>query len=138
MKCPACKADVELSDKYCRECGVRLTRSGRATATVQDMARDFADKIDEQPQDADAKYNLALAFLYQSDWENACVELEAVVELVPEFADAWERLAFARLKLGDADRAIAALQRVVSLDPTRRQARAALERLRARRNSGAA
>ena len=121
-----------MSDRYCRECGVRLGRSTRASATVQDMARDFAAKLEDRPTDADAKYNLALAFLYQGDWEGACAELDAVVELVPEFAEAWERLAFARLKVGDADAALAALEKVVALDPSRRQARTALERLRAR------
>jgi tetratricopeptide (TPR) repeat protein len=132
MRCPSCKAEVAASDRYCRECGVRLGRSTRASATVQDMARDFAAKIEDRPADADAKYNLALAFLYQGEWQNACAELDAVVELVPEFTEAWERLAFARLKLGDVDAALVALEKVVALDPSRRDARTALDRLRAR------
>jgi len=132
MRCPTCRQAVDEADKFCRNCGAALTPGGtpsRGSATVADMASEYAATLADAPEDATAQYNLALALLYQRNYGEAAANLAAVVENEPEFADAYEKLAIALQKLGDTPGAAAALEKAVELEPDNARLRSALERL---------
>jgi len=132
MKCPACQAEVDEGDKFCRRCGAAMAAEAKPTgmsATVADMASEYAATLADAPEDVTTQYNLALALLYQGNYGEAAAGFAAVVEKEPEFADAYEKLAIARQKLGQSAAAIAALEKAVQLDPDNDRLRTALERL---------
>ncbi|MGD8237046.1 MAG: tetratricopeptide repeat protein [Armatimonadota bacterium] len=132
MKCPACQHNVDEGDRFCRDCGAALgPRASAATgsATIADLASEYAATLADAPEDATAQYNLALALLYQGNYGEAAANLAAVVEREPEFADAYEKLAIALQKLGDTPGAVAALGKATQLAPDNERLRAALERL---------
>ena len=138
MICPSCAHTIDPSDKFCRNCGAALApaaeRTGVAStppgsATLADLASEFAKKLADTPENATAQYNLGLALLYQGSYAEAAANLAAVTEKEPEFADAFEKLAIALQRLGDIPAAVAALQRAVDLDPDNARLRSALTRL---------
>jgi tetratricopeptide (TPR) repeat protein len=138
MKCPTCQHDVDEADRFCRNCGAALTPGARRppgpaptsrSATVADMASEYAATLADAPEDATTQYNLALALLYQGNYAEAAANLAAVVEKEPEFIDAYERLALALQKLGDTAGAVAALEKAIRLDPNNARLRGALDRL---------
>ncbi len=140
MQCPECEHTVDQSDKFCRNCGASLApEAGRApgdarlasSATMADLASEYAAALVDAPKDATAQYNLALAMLYQGKYSQAATHLFAVVENEPEFTDAYEKLAIALQKLGDTAGAVTALKGALGLDPENDRLRAALDRLSA-------
>jgi Flp pilus assembly protein TadD len=132
MKCPTCQHDVDDADRFCRNCGTALTLAAApptSSATMADLASEYAARLADIPEDVPTQYNLALALLYQGNYGEAAANLAAVVEKEPDFGDAYEKLAIALQKLGDAAAAITALQKAVELDPDNARLRAALTRL---------
>ncbi len=128
MKCPACGTEAGEKMRFCGQCGARLQES-EGTATVADMLTEYASRVQDKPQDADAQYNLGLAQVYQGQYEAALAAFQTVVQLEPDFADGHLRLAECCAKLGRDRDALAALQRAAELAPEDPKIRRALERL---------
>jgi len=110
---------------FCAACGAAL-RSPAIAAMIEDARR----AISRQPDDASARYNLALAYKLAGTDELALAELVRVVELAPDFADAHYEIALLKAKSGRMGEAEEALSRALELDPEHAGARRLRERLR--------
>jgi predicted Zn-dependent protease len=99
---------------FCPNCGGRLKA---VSAAIGRMIDDFRKKLAERPQDADAHYNLALAYLTTAEINLAERELLQVIELEPDFPDARVRLAELYLRRGNCGEARAQLARVLAGEP---------------------
>jgi len=111
---------------FCPVCGARLKA---ASAAVSRMIEDYRKRISTSPEDADAHYNLALAYLEAKEDGLAEVELRRVIELEPGFADAHLRLASIYLGRGEREKARKELQKALVAEPNNPAAREMLERL---------
>jgi tetratricopeptide (TPR) repeat protein len=131
MKCPSCGKDCPDEDRFCGGCGVRLSVEA-GTAAVDDMILELRRAIAERPRDADAHYNLGIAYLYRGMFAEAASALQAVTELTPDFADAWERLGLALIKLQRPRDALTPLRRALELDPLRQNVARAIQSIEGR------
>lgn len=118
--CPVCGRAVDEDARFCSGCGARIPsgeEDQQASQTVQDMALEYEAMVREHPDDADARYSLGLARLYEESWGSAAEQFQRVVELTPDFADAHANLAIALAKLRQFDRAREAIKTALSLSP---------------------
>ncbi len=113
-KCPSCGAECEEAMNFCSACGARLMVISPA---VSRMIEDYRSRLANSPKDANAHYNLALAYLEAKDERLAEEELRRVIELEPEFADAYVRLARLYLGQGKQDAAKSELERALKVAP---------------------
>jgi Flp pilus assembly protein TadD len=86
------------------------------------------------PEQPEARFNLANLILESGDLELAVAELRRVLQTAPDFADAHYNLAVALERLGGRAQARAHLERYVRLDGTKNapwaaEARSLLEKL---------
>ena len=107
----------------------RLPRAATAAA-----ARDaFEAALALDPDQPEARFNLANLVLESGDLELAVAEFRRVLQADPEFADAHFNLAVALERLGGRSQARAHLERYLALEPTTSswaaQARALIDRL---------
>jgi tetratricopeptide (TPR) repeat protein len=122
--CPNCEREVAEGANFCANCGSSL-RTPAMEAIVDDARR----ALKKNPGDADAHYNLALAYKMTGPEELALREFVAVTELQPDFADAHVEAAALYAKLGQTEQAVAAAQRALAAEPENRAARRLLDRL---------
>jgi tetratricopeptide (TPR) repeat protein len=126
MLCPRCQHENEDRANFCSRCGSRL---GPATAAIDRMIDDFRRRLEEHPDDADARLNLALAYKVKGQDELAIVELEEARERSPEIAEIEVELAEAYRRVGRLEEARRAAQRALALAPEDDRARRVVEEL---------
>jgi tetratricopeptide (TPR) repeat protein len=122
--CANCERTVEEGANFCPNCGASL-RAPAMEAMIDDARR----ALKKNPADADAHYNLALAYKMTGPEELALQEFAVVAELQPDFADPHYEMAVLHAKAGRTEAAVAALRRALELEPTHLQAKRLLERL---------
>jgi hypothetical protein len=99
------------------------------TQAVEDIVLEYRNRLNDKPQDTDARYNLGLAYFHAGLWEKAAGALQQVVAELPGYADAWTRLAICRARLAETDAALEAAREAVRLEPEGRGPRRILEQL---------
>lgn len=124
QNCTNCGREVEESANFCSNCGA----SQRAPA-MEGMIEDARRTLKKNPADADAHYNLALAYKMTGPEELALKEFAVVAELQPDFADPHYEIAALHARAGRREEAVAAAQRALEVEPEHRQARQLLEKL---------
>jgi len=129
VKCPVCFAECDPGQRFCPQCGGRL-ESERPLTALEEMIHDFRNTLTEHPDDADTRYNLALAQIQMQQFEQAAQQLEQVVRLEPEAAEAYEKLAFCLARIGRRNAALKAAYRALEVEPGRKTSRAIIEKLR--------
>ncbi len=122
--CPNCEREVAEGANFCANCGASLR-----TPAMEAMIDDARRALKKNPGDADAHYNLALAYKMTGPEELALREFLAVAELQPDFADAHLEAAALHVRLGQTDEAIAAARRALAAEPQNRAAQRLLDRL---------
>jgi tetratricopeptide (TPR) repeat protein len=122
--CPTCERTVEDRANFCPNCGASL----RAPA-LEGMIEDARRALKKNPADADAHYNLALAYRMAGPEEMALKEFAVVAELQPDFADPHYEIAALHARAGRIEAAVAALRRALELEPAHLQAKRLLEKL---------
>jgi tetratricopeptide (TPR) repeat protein len=120
MRCPRCRHENEPGANFCSQCGARL---GAGTAVIDRMIEDFRRRLEDKPDDADARYNLGLAYRVKGQDELAIGELEQAREQSPDVADIEAELAEAYLRVGRTDEARRAAERALALEPGHERAR---------------
>ena len=125
-KCPNCGTEAAEGANFCAACGSALG-SPAVAAMIEDARRALASR----PDDASARYNLAIAYKLAGMEDRALEELREVAQLDPDFADAHYEMGLLYANSGRTQEAIAALSRAVARDPDHSRARQMLERLRA-------
>ncbi len=123
--CSICGTPVEEDAKFCPECGAGMEDEQEAatSATIRDMAQEYASQVLEHPEDAAARFDLALALIYDRKWGRAAEHLQQVLELEPDYADAHANLAVCFAKLGRPEPALEAVERAIALDPGKKRYR---------------
>jgi Tfp pilus assembly protein PilF len=101
---------------FCPACGARL-KVKEISPAVSRMIEDYRKRLSTKPEDADAHYNLALAYLEAEEAQLAEAELRRVIELEPEFADARVRLAIIYLRRGEKEAARSELEKALQAEP---------------------
>lgn len=129
MNCPVCNRKCAEDELFCGRCGARLDDEKRSR-TLEEMAHDFQQRVADEPEDVDARYNLGLALMYQESFEAAATQFQQVVRRQSDSAEAHEKLAYCLARVGRRREALAAAQRAVKLDPGREKAREMVARLR--------
>jgi len=125
LNCPGCGEQCQQEMNFCPTCGTRLRAiSGAVGKIIEDYRRQLSDN----PQDANAHYNLALAYLQAGEEHSAEAELRRVLELEPGFADAHVRLAGLYLRRGEKEKARSQLQQALEAEPDNLSARRLWER----------
>ena len=118
-QCPICKEETKADSVFCGKCGAKLDAEaeGSASSTMRDIAQELDRAIRENPNNTDARYQLAVALMYDNQWGPAAKHLVEVVRLDPEFADAHANLAICLAKVGQVDRATEAIGDALALTP---------------------
>jgi len=119
-ECPVCGRQADEDARFCSGCGARIPQAApgrQASRTVQDMALEYEAMVREHPDNADARYSLGLARLYEGSWGAAAEQFQRVTSLAPDFADAHANLAVALAKLGQLEQAREHIRIAVSLSP---------------------
>jgi Flp pilus assembly protein TadD len=96
------------------------------------MVDDAKQALSANPDDASARYNLAIAYKLGGMDDLALEELSRVAELQPDFVDVHYELGLLHAKSGRTEEAIGALSRAVELGPGHARAERLLRRLRER------
>jgi len=96
------------------------------------MVEDARQALSSNPNDASARYNLAIAYKLGGMDDLALQELSRVAELQPDFVDVHYELGALHAKSGRTEEAIGALSRAVELEPGHARAERLLQRLRER------
>ena len=123
-KCPNCGREVAEEANSCGACGASMRPSA-----IDAMIEDARSALASDPDDASARYNLAIAYKLGGANELALEELRRVAELQPEFADVHYEIGLLEANSGRREEAIAALARALETDPSHSGARALLARL---------
>jgi len=122
--CASCGRELAEGQKFCPHCG-----ASALPPTVAAMIQDARQALGSNPDDAAARYNLAIAYKLGGLDELAIQELGRVAAAQPEFPDVHYELALLHAKHGRRTEARAALARVQKLDPDDARARRLLTRL---------
>ena len=126
MNCPSCGTKCPESANFCNRCGAQLQAP---PGSLADFIRDYRKAAAEKPENPDAHYNLALAYLHAGQEELALAELKQVVCLAPDFSDAHYQLGRLQLRRGRKQEALPARRRARGLEPGNAAARRLLARL---------
>jgi len=126
-ECPNCGREVHEGMNFCGHCGASL-QSGAIDAMIEDARR----TLSQNPDDASARYNLAIAYKLGGMLDLAVEEFERVAQLQPDFVDVHYETAVLHAKLGRRDKAAAALKKALDLDPHHGRAQQLLQRLQQR------
>lgn len=84
---------------------------------MEALAAEFESVVSKHPNDADARYSLALALFYNEHWASAAEQLRRVVGLQPNFADAYARLVVCLARMGKGSEAVAAVEAGLAVAP---------------------
>jgi len=126
-RCPTCNKLLPADANFCSGCGARVTAGERTV--LDDMIEDFRRVLDSDPDNTDARHNLALCYLRAGQDDLALIELERVRAAMPEFADAYYHLARIHQRRGDLDRAREMLDAALQIEPHHAAARRLREEL---------
>jgi len=129
-QCPTCGRDIEAGANFCPTCGASVAcgasvHSPAVAAMIQEAHKVLAQK----PEDASARYNLAIAYKLAGMDDMAIEEFAKVAALQPDFADAFYEVGALHAKHGRRSEAVAALTRARALDPENERVSRLLERL---------
>jgi len=127
-ECPSCRVVVEESANFCPRCGASLRLQAKDRA-IDRMIQDARRAVDDDPRDASARHNLALAYKLGGLEELALEEFARVTELEPAFGDAYYEMAIIQARSGRRDEAVVTLRRALEVEPDHRRAQQLLERL---------
>lgn len=105
--CPICSESVPMGAAFCPKCGARLTKgiSEEVNPAVMDLIAQFERRVRNNPKDAAAYYNLALAYITAQRWGAAVQALERLRELEPDYIDGLFQLVRAYIRIGNVDAA---------------------------------
>jgi len=123
-ECPNCGRQADEGANFCSYCGASL-RSLAIDRMIQEARR----AVDQNPNDASARFNLALACKLGGLDELALEELGRVADLQPDFGDAHYQMALLHVKAGRLEQAIASLRRALEVEPDHTRAQQLLVRL---------
>ncbi|MDH4179889.1 MAG: tetratricopeptide repeat protein [Armatimonadota bacterium] len=126
-KCPSCGRELSDDANFCDKCGASL-----GSSAISQIIDDAKKAISANPNDASARYNLAIAYKLGGMEDLALEELSRVAELQPDFVDVHYELGVLHAKSGRTEQAIGALSRAVELGPGHARAERLLRRLRER------
>lgn len=136
-RCSVCGGQVASDVAFCSHCGARVAavEEPGASDTLRDIAQELDRALREHPNDTNARYQLALALMYDNRWGPAAEHLLEVVRLTPEFADAHANLAVCLARLGQLDRALEAIGAALALSPDRQRFQRLRDQISAARGS---
>lgn len=123
--CPNCGRDAEEGANFCSHCGASL-RSQALDRMIQDTRRD----VDKTPDDASARFNLALACKLGGLDDLALEEFGRVTQLQPDYADAYYEIGLLHAKAGRTEEAQLALRKALEVEPDHTRAEKLLEKLK--------
>ncbi len=133
MQCPVCRAEIIETVVFCPRCGARLEEEDKeVNLAVLELAAQYERRVRDHPEDANARFNLALTYLQARRWGAAVQQLELVRQMEPDFPDGWYWLVVARHQLGDREGAQATLQEFLRRFPDHPKAVALRQRRRCR------
>jgi Flp pilus assembly protein TadD len=130
-KCQSCGADLADDANFCPKCGASVR-----TTAVDDMVEDARRALSQNPNDASARYNLAIAYKLGGLADLALQELARVADQQPDFADVHYEIGVLQAQAGRPKEATAALTRALSLDPGNSRAQRLLQKLKALGTTG--
>ncbi len=122
--CSTCGSEVEAGANFCAKCGASMH-----SPAVAAMIHDALKTLGQTPEDASARYNLAIAYKLAGSDDMAIEQFTKIAELQPDFADAFYEIGALHAKYGRRSEALAALTRARELDPDNRRVIRLLERL---------
>lgn len=125
MICPECKNRNPIGNKFCRECGAKL--SPATALDAEEAAKVSAERTDERVADLLAR---AFALAEQKRPNEALPLAQEAAELLPGATSAHALLASLYEQTEQHDKAIAAMERVVALNPDSRADQEKLEQMR--------
>ncbi len=111
-QCASCGSEMADGHNFCPTCGTSVQ-----SPAVAAMIHDARQALSTNPDDASARYNLAIAYKLGGMEDMALQELGRVAELQPDFADVHYELGLLHAKRGRKQEAISALTRARDLDP---------------------
>lgn len=123
--CANCGREMQAEANFCSVCG-----ASQLSPAIDSMIGDARRALTSDPNDADARHNLALAYKHGGMDELALQEFARVAELQPDFGDAHYEIGLLQAKAGRTEEAILALGRALEVDPAHARAKRLLERLR--------
>ncbi len=123
--CPTCGRELEEGFNFCPICG-----SSTLSPTIAAMIQDAHKALAQNPDDANSRYNLAIAYKLADQDDLAVKEFSRVAELQPDFSDAHYELGLLHAKRGRMGEAGTALARAAELDPEDERITRALKRLK--------
>ncbi len=109
---------------------IALRNRDLATADVTSWAAQVAQwrqRVDTEPNDTDARFNLAAAYRNQREYDHAIAQLTEVVRIDESLVKAHQQLGFLLAREGELDAAEKHLKRVLSVEPANQAARANLK-----------
>jgi tetratricopeptide (TPR) repeat protein len=130
MRCRSCDVELPEGAAFCVKCGARQI-AGETFETIDRMIEDYRKRLDQKPDDADARFNLALAYKTKRLDDLAIQELERVRTQINDFADLEYELGALYMRRGDRDQALNAARRALAIDPEHHLAKHLLERITA-------
>ena len=128
MRCRSCNAELSEGAAFCPSCGAQQA-VGATFETIDRMIEDYRRRLDQKPRDADARFNLALAYKHKRLDDMAIAELERLREQGEEFADLEYELANLYLRQRKRGQAVEAARRALAADPDHAAAKRLLQRL---------
>jgi len=128
MRCRSCNSEVPQGAAFCPKCGARQ-EAGAEFETIDRMIEDYRRRLDDKPDDADARFNLALAYKHKGLDELALAELARLRDETEGFADLEYEMAALYLRRGELDQAREAAQRALAIEPDHRSAKRVLARI---------
>jgi tetratricopeptide (TPR) repeat protein len=99
--------------------GVQLYQEGKYDQAIEN----FEAVLKDNPDFAEAYYNIGMAQLKKGDPDTALAKMEKAVEIKPDFLEAYFGLGQAYIEKGDYEKAIASCQKAVAIKPDDAQVR---------------
>jgi tetratricopeptide (TPR) repeat protein len=120
-RCAVCNKALPPDANFCSGCGSRVATGERSV--FDEMIDDFRRTLETEPDNVDARHNLALCYLRAGQDDLALIELERVRIALPDFADAYYHLARIHHRRGDDDRARELLATALEIEPNHAEAK---------------
>jgi tetratricopeptide (TPR) repeat protein len=120
-RCSVCNKPLAPDANFCSGCGNRVTAGERSV--FDEMIDDFRRTLEKEPDDVDARHNLALCYLRAGQDDLALIELERVRAALPDFADVYYHLAGIHHRRGDDGRARELLDAALEIEPSHAEAK---------------